>query len=89
MVSVHELAAGETVSPRPQLVIVQAEKVATVRCPSCKGLRSVAPRWATRKNGVCQDCAKGHVVPKTQFHNYWLARYSMAEINEMARAIWG
>ena len=37
---------------------------------------------------MCDDCGSGNVVYRTQFHNYWLARFTMEEINEMARAIW-
>ena len=37
---------------------------------------------------MCADCRAGNVVYRNQFHNYWLARFTMEEINEMARAIW-
>lgn len=62
-----------------------------VRCPSCGGLRGVLKRFATRYGygKLCGDCRKGNVVPRTQFHNYWLERFSRDEIEEMARGIWG
>jgi hypothetical protein len=89
MESVHELAEVETDGPGPHLLLVQsAEEVETVRCPTCKGLRSVAKRHVTRNGKVCLDCRNGKVIPKSQFHNYWLARFSMEEIEEMARQIW-
>ena len=71
------------------LVLLQAPQITTVRCPSCKGLRAVATRHVTRGRKICEDCMKGNVVNRTQFHNYWLSRYTMDEIHEMARAIWG
>jgi len=89
MESVHELAAVETDSAGTHLVLFQAPQITTVRCPSCKGLRAVATRHVTRGRQICEDCIKGNVVRRTQFHNYWLQRYTMDEIHEMARAIWG
>ena len=38
---------------------------------------------------LCPECRKGNVVPRTRFHNYWLERYSIEEIREMGRQIWG
>ena len=88
MESVHELAALKADSAGAHLVLVQAQdEITTVRCPTCKGLRAVAARHVTRSK-MCQDCRSGRVVFRTQFHNYWLERYTMDEINEMARAIW-
>lgn len=58
-----------------------------VRCPSCKGLRGVARRHVTRA-GLCKDCRMGNVVPRSQFHNYWLERFSREECSEMGKAIW-
>lgn len=61
-----------------------------VRCWQCNGLRPVERRFATRYgNSLCGDCRAGRVVPRTRFHNYWLERFTMEEIEEMARAIWG
>lgn len=37
----------------------------------------------------CSECRRGKVVTRTQFHNYWLQRFTLAEIDEMAHAIWG
>jgi hypothetical protein len=30
----------------------------------------------------------GNVVPRSQFHNYWLERFSRDECSEMGKAIW-
>ncbi len=80
MESVHELAALPADSAGPHLVVVQAaDEIATARCPCCKGLRAVAARHVTRSK-MCADCRRGNVVYRTQFHNYWLERYTMDEI---------
>ena len=92
MVSVYELAEDETDGPGPDMEFVQergTDEVITVRCPSCKGLRGVSQRHALRNGKLCADCKRGKIVKKSQFHNYWTARFSTEEINEMARAIWG
>jgi len=86
---VHELAAQPLGSTGPHVELLQKEGVETVRCPSCKGLRGIQKRHLNRSDKLCPDCRKGHVVMRTQFHNYWLERYSMDEIREMGRAIWG
>ena len=83
----HELAPLPAGKPRKNLVIVQ-EELKTVRCPVCKGLRGVSPRHFRRGTHICVDCKRGHVIPKSQFHNYWTSRYTMEEIRELARAIW-
>ena len=89
MVSVHELAPLPLGSPGANVELLQKEGVETVRCPICKGLRGIQKRHLNRSGKICPDCKKGHVVPMTQFYNYWLERYSMDEIREMGRAIWG
>lgn len=88
----HELVTRPPDRPGENLELVQGAKVletpATVRCPSCNGLRTITYR--NRQTGaLCPECRKGRVVSRTQFHNYWLARFSMDEINDMGRAIWG
>jgi hypothetical protein len=55
----------------------------------CKGLRSIHPRHVNRNGKVCKDCRSGRVITRTQFHRYWTSRFSLDEINEMAKAIWG
>ena len=45
-------------------------------------------RSVTRYNAICAECRRGNVVPRTQFHNYWLERFTREEIVEMAKAIW-
>ena len=69
-------------------LVQKPETITTVRCPTCQGLRAV-----TRRNlgvaGQCPSCRRGNVVPRTQFHNYWLERFSLDEIRDMGRAIWG
>jgi hypothetical protein len=49
----------------------------------------VAQRHVSRNGKMCIDCRNGNVVKKSQFHNYWTARFTMDEIEDMARAIWG
>ena len=49
----------------------------------------MAARHVSRMGKTCLDCRKGRVVKRTQFHNYWLQRYTMEEIEDMAKAIWG
>ena len=89
MESVHDLAALTANGACAHLELLQKEGVETVRCPVCNGLRGIQKRHLTRSKHICPDCRKGHVVTRTQFHNYWLERYSMEEIREMGRAIWG
>ena len=67
----------------------KVDEVVLVRCPSCKGLRGVHRRHAQRNGNTCVDCRNGNAVPKSQFHNYWTSRFTMEEIHDMARAIWG
>ena len=59
-----------------------------MRCPSCGGLRVVTER-RLYPHIPCVDCRRGKVVPRSQFHNYWLERFTREEIQEMALAIWG
>ena len=89
MVPVHELAALQTDRPREDVELVQAAKepLGVIRCPSCKGLRSIAYR-NRETSALCPECRRGDVVVRTQFHNYWLERFTLQEIREMARAIW-
>jgi hypothetical protein len=66
------------------------EPPTTVRCPSCQGLRIVSARRARdRKESLCAECAAGHIVTRTEFFSFWLERFSLSEIKEMGRAIWG
>lgn len=89
MESVHELATAQTGGPRTHLELLQDQgAVVTVRCPSCKGLRSVVNKNRNPMR-LCPECRKGNVVPRTRFHNFWLERYSLEEIRELGRAIWG
>ena len=90
MESVHELATPKAGGPRQNLELVQESKepLETIRCPSCGGLRSVAYR--NRKTAaLCTDCRKGKVVFRTKYHRYWTERFTMDEIHDLARAIWG
>jgi len=88
VVSVHELVEVPTDLPGADVERVQAEALALVRCPSCGGLRSISHRNRGTQ-ARCKDCRKGHVVLKTRYHNYWLERFSLEEIVEMGKAIWG
>lgn len=46
-------------------------------------------RHFLRSNGLCKDCRAGQIVERSQYHNYWLKRFTAEEIDEMAGAIWG
>jgi phage FluMu protein Com len=87
MESVHELAARPSERSRSHLEFFQTAEVTTIRCPCCNGLRTAARDRRTKS--MCPECRKGNIVPRTQFHNYWLTRFSLDEIIEMGRAIWG
>lgn len=92
MVPVHELAtkpaslACADLDPEPRQAV---EAVILVRCPSCQGLRGVSRRHVTRNGGICVDCRHGRVVPRAHFYGYWTIRFTMDEIAEMSKAIWG
>lgn len=60
----------------------------TVRCTSCGGLRAISYRFRL-SDAWCPDCRKGKIVPLSQYHNYWLKRFSLDEIQEIGKAIWG
>lgn len=66
----------------------KVEELVLVRCKTCGGLRGVTRRNAESAK-TCKDCRRGKVVKKSQFHNYWTARFTMQEIEDMAKAIWG
>ena len=88
----HELAQSPPAGAGPNLELVQDKKARdpdpiTVRCRSCNGLRSAARQRDT--GALCPECRKGNVVMKTQFHNFWLERFSWDEIRDLGRAIWG
>ena len=83
----HELAQEPPGWSGAHVELVQEAPV-TVRCPLCKGLRSLAFRNRNTQ-AVCPECRKGNVVKRSQYHNYWLQRFSLQEIREMGRAIWG
>ena len=73
------------------MVVVQESPlpVTTIRCPSCGGLRSADTEYLVRfKRRLCRECSWGKVIPLTRFHNYWLERFTMDEIREMAKWIW-
>ena len=59
-----------------------------VRCPSCNGLRPVSKR-AIRAKRVCIDCRKGRVVYREDFYDFWTERFTLEEIKDLGRAIWG
>ena len=64
------------------------EAPVTVRCTSCGGLRSISYRFRASE-ADCRECRKGKVVKLSQYHNFWLKRFSMEEIQELGRSIWG
>jgi hypothetical protein len=42
-----------------------------------------------RRTRPCRECRRGHVLPLSAFHSWWLERFSAHECAAMARAIWG
>lgn len=65
------------------------DRVVTIRCPTCDGLWAVKQRAASRYGPECGECRRGNVVRRSEFHDYWLVRFTRTEIVEMASAIWG
>ena len=75
-------------SESPDPVREMVTRGCTQHCPSCFGLRSISFR--TRSSEArCGDCRRGHVVTVAAFHCFWLERFTVEEIEEMARSIWG
>ncbi len=64
------------------------ETPVTVRCPRCKGLRVLAFR-NRNSQAICSDCRKGKVVKRSRYENFWLERFTMEEIRELGKQIWG
>lgn len=88
----HELAAVTPDAPRTHLELVPDranDRITLIRCPTCDGLRGCYARHEKRQPGQCKECRNGDVVLKEQFFGYWLERYTYAEIDEMAQAIFG
>ena len=38
---------------------------------------------------LCSDCRDGNVVTRAEFFDFWLEHFSLEEIVQMGRAIWG
>jgi hypothetical protein len=93
MESVHELAALPASPSVTHLELVQDRgqpaEIEMVRCPSCNGLRPVSKRISLRVKRTCLDCRKGEVVYRADFYEFWTQSFTMDEIREMGRAIWG
>ena len=88
MESMHELVALADDEAREDVEFLpraKIEEVILVRCPSCQGLRGVS---RNHHSDICRDCKKGKVIPRWTFCSFWVERFSMEEIDEMARAIW-
>lgn len=72
-----------------------------VACPECGDIRKVSPRQARRirqgqYNSTCVPCQKGipnpayvRDAPTQEDRDFWLKRFSMAEIKEMAHYCFG
>lgn len=63
--------------------------LALIRCPSCQGLRSASIRRVSTMIALCKECARGEVVPRWKFCSFWVERFSLEEIEEMAVALFG
>lgn len=74
--------------PRP-IVLVD------VRCTQCGDVERISERWFRTKVAKgqahrCRLCRSVRAPKPTQAHyNYWLDRYTIEEIQELGRAIWG
>ena len=64
------------------------ETLKLVRCPECKGLRSVHSRREATA-GRCFECKHGKVVKRETFWAWWQERFTMEEIEHMCEAMWG
>ena len=71
------------------MAVAAAEEVVAVRCPCCRGLRSVSARHATRNGDICLDCKHGRFMRREAFYAFWTEKFSPDEIREMGAAIWG
>lgn len=77
--------------PRPRGIAAQVK----VPCARCGDTIMMTDRQQRRKQqegrpNFCPLCRSVKVKPPTQSDfNYWLQRFSMDEIREMGRAIWG
>lgn len=66
-----------------------------VRCTQCGDVERISERWHRTKlvQGAphrCRLCRSVRVrKPGPAHYNYWLERYTIEEIQELARAIWG
>lgn len=72
-----------------------------VMCPDCGDTRKVSPRQARRirqgqYNSTCVPCQKGipnpafvRDAPNQEDRDFWLKKFSMAEIQEMAMYCFG
>ena len=79
--------AAENVESPPRQTLT--EELVMVRCPDCQGLRGISIRHARPEPSPCMDCRRGKVVPRWTFCTYWTDRFTMEEIMDMAKAIWG
>lgn len=74
--------------PRPSVLV-------DVRCSQCGDVERISERWYRTKQAQgtahrCRLCRSVHVRQPTSAHyNYWLERYTLEEIQDLARAIWG
>lgn len=88
----HELAEIQADRAGAHLELLQKpQPLTTVRCPSCGGLRAVTQLRNASRDGRCRDCRRknGKVIPISRYYGFWTERFTMEEIREMARAIWG
>ena len=42
-----------------------------------------------RAKRTCIDCRKGRVVHREDFYDFWTERFTLEEIRDLGRAIWG
>jgi hypothetical protein len=64
-----------------------------VRCGGCdeRFELSVRNEYRARRDGRvprCRDCRRPRVPPPVDAYTYWLSRFSLSEIEELAARIW-
>ncbi len=77
------------------LYVPRLSATVIVRCVQCGDACEITERQHRRKlqegrPHKCALCRAVKVKPPTESdYNYWLKRYTIGEIREMAQAIWG
>lgn len=73
--------------PRPERT-----RQITVKCPTCNAERTVNTQVAYRirtgqTTGRCTHCRTHDHLQPSRYHSYWLTRYTITEIRELAAGL--